>query len=131
MPEKWILHDKALPEAYDKKYRLLSVDASGIKLSYEGLDNFILLPELEELHLCNNNLDDFACDKIARIFRNCDRLEYLDLSDNKISHRGVEGLYQIRSLKKLIIKNTKASQFEFIELLVSLFEDILPQCQIV
>lgn len=100
---------------------------------YEGLDNFILLNELEELDLSGNfKLDDFSCDKLARLFRNSTALTYLNLSDIPlITNRGIEALYKIRSLKTLVIRETRAAKFPFIELLILMFNDVNPDCKII
>lgn len=102
-------------------------------LIYEGLDNFILLTHIEELNLSRNiKLDDWACDKLARIFRNSKSLEYLDLSDMPlVTHRGIEVMYKIRSLKTLVIRGTRAAQFPFIELLNLMLKDVNPNCEII
>lgn len=100
---------------------------------YEGLDNLISLNQLEELNLSNNwKLDDFACDKLARLFRNSTSLTFLDLSNiPQISHRGIEALYKIPSLQTLIIRGTKAAEYPFIELLILMFKEARPQCNII
>lgn len=97
------------------------------------MDNLTTLNTLEELNLSKNKLlDDYVCDKLARIFRNSRHLSVLDLSDNPlISHRGVEALHRIKSLKRLVIKGTKAANDPFIELLIILFNDVNPNCEII
>ncbi|CAG2178234.1 unnamed protein product [Oppiella nova] len=122
-----------MPNIYDARYRVTVVDASNVKLRYEAFDNFCLLDSLQELNLSKNKLiDDFVCDKMARLFRNSKTLTVLDLSDNPlITHRGVETLHRIRSLRKLIITGTKAAKYPFIDLLVILFNDVNPNCEIV
>ena len=103
-----------------------------VHLLYEGLDNFIQLNQLEEMHLAGNNLDDFACDKLARLFRNSTTLSFLDISNmSAISHRGIEALHKIRSLQTLIIRGTRAAQYPFIELLILMFNEVNPQCNII
>lgn len=93
----------------------------------------ILLNELEELNLSGNNkLDDWSCDKLARLFRNSKCLYYLNLSNiPRITHRGVEALHKIKSLKALIIKDTNVSKYPFIELLILMFNDVNPECKII
>ncbi|KAF7489133.1 hypothetical protein SSS_08001 [Sarcoptes scabiei] len=132
-PDLWETDHKKLPKTFDKKYRLLSIDASQLNLIYEGMDNLILLYELEELNLAQNcKLDDWSCDKIARIFRNSQKLTYLNLSDIPlITHKGIECLHKINSLKTLVIKGTKAANFPFIELLVLMYNEINPGCKII
>ena len=104
-----------------------------MKLRWEAIDNFLLLDSLQELNLSKNKLlDDFVCDKIGRLFRNSKNLSVLDISNNPlITHRGIETLHRIRSLRKLIISGTKAANFPFIELLIILFNDVNPNCRIV
>lgn len=106
---------------------------SDLKLRWEAFDNFSLLDSLQELNLSKNKLlDDFVCDKIARLFRNSKNLSVLDLSDNPlITHRGIETLHRIRSLNKLIISGTKAAKYPFIDLLIILFNDVNPNCRII
>ncbi|CAG2183035.1 unnamed protein product, partial [Oppiella nova] len=54
---------------------------------------------LTELDLSNNFLDDWSCDKLSRVFRSA-KLSSLNLSNNPlITHRGIESLHWIRSLK--------------------------------
>ncbi|XP_046916288.2 distal membrane arm assembly component 2 [Dermatophagoides farinae] len=131
-PHRWVTSLKEIPPTFDKKYRLISVDGSELALIFEGLDNLILLNELEELNLANNRLDDWCCDKLARLFRNSKTLSYLNINDNKwISHRGIEALYKIPSLKTLVIRRTKAAEFPFIDLVILMFNDINPNCNII
>jgi len=100
---------------------------------FEGLDNLILLNFLEELHLAGNyKLDDWCCDKLARIFRNSSTLQYLDISNTpRITHRGIEALYKIKSLKTLIIRGSKAAEYPFIDLLILMFNETNPHCEII
>lgn len=102
-------------------------------LRYISMDNFIMLENLQELDLSYNvYFDDWICDRLARQFRNSTQLRVLDLSYNPmISERGVETLHKIRSLKRIIITGTQASQFKCLELLKFLFNDINPECEII
>lgn len=103
-----------------------------MKLVTEAIDNFILLSRIEEIIFANNNFDDFTCEKIARVFRNCTTLKYLDLSGNDaISHRGVEALYKIPNLQILDIRGTKASKYQFVKLLIEVFNEVRPNCKII
>ncbi|OTF78439.1 hypothetical protein BLA29_008586, partial [Euroglyphus maynei] len=124
-PQRWVTSLDEIPKTFDKKYRLISVDGSELAIIFEGLDNLILLNELEELNLSGNRLDDWCCDKLARLFRNSQTLNYLNINDNKwITHRGIEALYKIRSLRTLVIRRTKAAEFPFIDLVIIMFNDI-------
>ena len=101
------------------------------KLRFEGIDNFQQMYSLEELDLSDNKLDDWSCNKIGRMFRNSNLIG-LNLSDNPlISHRGIESLHWIRSLKTLKIKGTKAAKYPFLELLINSFNELVPECNII
>ncbi len=104
-----------------------------LRLEYEAFDNLSMLQSLQELNLSGNKkLDDWSCDKIGRLFRNSTTLSTLNLSDNPlVTNRGIETLHKIRSLRKLIISGTNAAQYPFIELLILLFNDINPECEII
>jgi len=132
-PNIWIEDIDLFPNKYDKRYKLLAVDASNLRLEYEAFDNLSMLQSLQELNLSGNKkLDDWSCDKIARLFRNSTTLSTLNLSNNPlITNRGIETLHRVRSLRKLIISGTYAAQYPFLELLTLLFNDINPECEII
>ncbi|XP_054168169.1 uncharacterized protein LOC128965487 [Oppia nitens] len=130
-PNSWATKLSHFPRRYDPRYRLLSVDSSNLKLRYESLDNFVEMYSLQELDLSDNLLDDWACDKLSRLFRNS-TLHTLNLSNNPmITHRGIEKLHWIRSLNKLTITGTAAANYPFLDLLVLSFNDLIPDCQII
>lgn len=147
--DKWDSNYDALPNKFNDKYILVAADGGGMilfkkksakelvilgcNIIYEGLDNLTMLEYLEELYLNDNpKLDDWACDRIARQFRNSKRLAVLDISYNPlITHKGVETLHRIKSLKRLVITGTQAAQVDFLQLLIMLFKDVNPDCEIV
>lgn len=80
----------------------------------------------------NFKLDDWACEKLARQFRNSKTLTYLSLCNiPAISHRGVEVFHKIPSLRTLLIKGTKAAEHQFIELVILMFNEVNPHCRII
>lgn len=91
-----------LPNSYDPSYILEAVDVNGYDMYYEGLSNLCGLVKLKWLSLKDcKNIDDWGLDKISAEFP---KLEHLDISGcEKITERGLECLYRMASLKKLIV----------------------------
>lgn len=115
---KWITKSKELPTRYDDKFALTYIDLSKSGLVTEAIDNLIGLQYLEALDLSNNpKLDDFACDMLARQFRYSKTLKEINLSFNPyISIYGLDVLFKIPSLKRLVASSTLASNHEQKEL---------------
>lgn len=112
-----------LPITYDPHYILEAVDVNGLDLYYEGLSNLCGLTKLKWLSLKDcKNIDDWGLDKISAEFP---ELEHLDISGcEKITERGLESLYRMSKLKKLIITNhNKSVAFELSCLML---EDCIP-----
>lgn len=123
----WVEQDEKgmvkLPNRYDPQYILEAVDVNGFDLHYEGLSNFCGLVKLKWLSLKDcKNIDDWGLDKISAEFP---ALEYLDISGcEKITERGLESLYRMTNLKKLIVTNHyKSVAFE---LSCFMLEDCMP-----
>lgn len=101
-----------LPNTYDPYYIIEAVDVNGFDMYYEGLSNLCGLMKLKWLSLKDcKNIDDWGLDKISAEFP---ELEYLDISGcEKITERGLECLYRMTNLKKLIVTNHhKSVSFE-------------------
>lgn len=113
---------RELPNIYDPSYILEAVDINGFDLYYEGLSNLCGLTKLKWLSLKNcKNIDDWGLDKISAEFP---QLEYLDLSGCAITERGLECMYRMFGLKKLIVTNHhKSVSFE---LSCFMLEDCVP-----
>lgn len=169
--EGWFDDIKDIPKKYDPSFKVTKVKARrsynelfyfwviifimswffilGIELLYEGFDNLIALPYLEELDVSENPIDDWVCDRMHCIFRNTKKFKILNLSSTLVTEKGiyiifyayimswlfhftgVGTLVRIPSLQQLIIKNTPAASFDFLDLLILLFTDVNPNCEIV
>ncbi|XP_014473524.1 PREDICTED: ATP synthase subunit s-like protein [Dinoponera quadriceps] len=119
----WIDSDKDLPNTYDPYYILEAIDVNGFDLRYEGLSNLCNLTNLQWLSMKNcKNIDDWGLDKISAEFP---ELEYFDISGcEKVTERGLEALYRMINLKKLIVTNhNKSAAFE---LTCMMLEDCMP-----
>lgn len=113
-----------LPVNYDPRYILEAVDVNGFDLHYEGLSNFCGLTKLKWLSLKDcKNIDDWGLDKLSA---ELPELEHLDISGcEKITERGLECLYRVPNLKKLIVTNYKKRSVGF-ELSCLMLEDCIP-----
>jgi hypothetical protein len=129
----WYTEDRKVPATFDANFKLEIIDATGCDLLYEGLDNFLNLHHLDEFNLTGNKqLDDWACDKIARQFRFSTKLRTINLTGcSHVTDRGVTALLKIPSLTRLVVTDTAAAQYQFFDLFVTLFNDIRPNCEVV
>lgn len=116
-----------LPGTYEPLWFVEEIDASGIPLYYEALDNFKDLNRLKTVSFKGNpNFDDWCIERILAI---CPNIHSLDVSDcEKVTERGLEGLYRNLNLKNLII--TDFNHTASFELTVMLLEDSRPDINI-
>lgn len=116
-----------LPNKKDHTFKLEAVDASGIDLMYEGLDNFIQLTSLAYLNLSNcEHIDDWCLDRLHQLKR---ALRCLDVSGcANVTERGLASLHKL-DLEQLVMRNM--SGLESPELTVLMLEDIMPNTRIV
>lgn len=117
---RWIEKETDLPKHYSKSFKLTGISAKKARLVNEGIDNFVGLDYCETIDLSNNpRLDNFACDQLARQFRKSKHLTEVDLSYNpRISVHGLEILFRIPSLRRVIAIDTAATKYEDIDLFV-------------
>ncbi|XP_011867996.1 PREDICTED: ATP synthase subunit s-like protein [Vollenhovia emeryi] len=125
--DHWVERDEKgaydLPGTYNPNYVLEEADASGVDLYYEGLSNLCGLTRLRWLSLKGcRNIDDWGLDKISAEFP---KLEHLDISEcERITERGLECLYRMAGLKKLVVTNHHGSVA--LELSCFMLEDCIP-----
>lgn len=100
---------------------------------WDGLDNLSNLYYLEELNLTNNNaLDVFAFDKLCRQYRFSTKLRSLNVSRcANFCKRSLEIIHRIPSLEEVIITETPAAEYKFLQLVVMLVHDINPKLKII
>lgn len=124
-PNKWIVRTDGVPLQINRTIKLLRIDCSYSNIVPEGIDNFVGLEHLKSLNLSGNDmLNDFACDQLARQFRASKTLEEINLSNIPlISISGVERLIRIPSLKRILIQDTWAAEYEHFKLFSMLAED--------
>ncbi|KAF3421916.1 hypothetical protein E2986_01463 [Frieseomelitta varia] len=97
-----------LPEKYDESYVLEELDLSEYPLRYEHLYFIFNLYYLKTLSFKGcETINDWFLDKISAEYPN---LEQLDVSECKnVTERGLEALYRMPNLKKLIITNYRGT----------------------
>lgn len=113
-----------IPSKYDPSYELEAIKCDNIELYYEGLENIRRLKKLKYLSFKNVKLfDDWGMDRMSGSeFRS---LEVLDIRGTSVTSNGLQALYRIPTLKKLITDSKPEDNFEW-HLTVSMLNDILP-----
>ncbi|XP_043484140.1 distal membrane-arm assembly complex protein 2 [Leptopilina heterotoma] len=129
--EKWYqkIDDKQpedLPEKFDARFIAAAIDCTDMKLYYEGLLNFENLTRVKWLSFRGNPVFDEWC--LDRVVGQIPCVEYLDVSNcPKLNERGLEALYKLFYLKKLIVTNYEDSVA--FELTCLMLEDCNPNLE--
>lgn len=117
-----------LPDKYVDAMLIEAIDCEGTNLYYEGLENLRRLKHLRFLSFKNvDSFDDWCLDRISG--SEFENLEVLDLSGTEITERGIQALYRVSSLKKLILDDPYRS-VEW-KLTLAMLQDIIPDLEIV
>lgn len=126
---EWIKDDDSKQEEYDDKLPnkfepLLYVEAldfSKCPIVYEGLVNIKGLLKLKWLNFQGApHFDDWCLDRITADYHNT--LEYLDISDTKVTYKGLGALYRCSKLKTLKVNGIADSKL--FQLTCLMLEDI-------
>lgn len=91
------------------------------------------LHQMVELDLTNNTkLDVWAFDKLYRQYRYSSKLERILVRNcTKFCERSLEAAYRIPSLREIVITNTAASSYQFLDLVLMLLNDVKPDLKVV
>lgn len=117
-----------LPDRYVHGLFLEAIDCEGVKLYYEGLENIHRLRNLRWCSFKNmTTFDDWCLDRMSG--SEMDSLEVLDLSGTNVSSRGLQALYRIPTLKKLILTDPYRDM-EW-KLTVAMLQEIMTDLEIV
>lgn len=117
----------SIPNVYDPNYYVEAIDLNGFNIYYEGLENLFGLKYLKWISFKGCPLiDDWYIDKISAEFPT---VEYLDISEcQKVTERGLESLYRMPNLRRLIVTNHyNSSAFELTCLML---EDVNPYLKV-
>lgn len=129
---EWVTHGKEeyddhLPNKYDPSFYVEALDLTGMKIVYEGLVNILDLTKLKWLSFKNcPHFDDWCLDRISGAYG--DTLEYLDISNTKVTERGISVLYRMSKLNTLKVYNISNSAT--FNLTCLMLEDINPNINI-
>ncbi|CAH8838763.1 unnamed protein product [Trichobilharzia szidati] len=115
-----------LPNKYDDKFLLQTIDLSGTSIVYEGLEFLPCLTHLQYLRMRRCvYLDDFCLSRVGRI----KGLQFLDVSEcPSLTSKGLATLAQLKDLRRLIVSGNP--QIKDKELVCLLLEDDLPKVYI-
>lgn len=122
-----------LPAKYDEDYLVEKIDATGVQLIYEGLDNMVQLFHLTDLNLTkSHHIDVFGFDKIFRMYRFSTKLHRLNVSHcENFCERSLACCHRIPSLREVIITGTRAAEYKHIKLLVLQLQNIRPNLRVI
>nr|XP_033330065.1 distal membrane-arm assembly complex protein 2 [Megalopta genalis] len=119
-----------IPDFHDPDFILEAIDLKGYPILYENIENICNLLQLRWLNLGGcSTIDDWTVDKISAEFP---AVEHLDISDCiNVSPKGLQALYKMPNLKKLIVTDFQNSTE--LELTCLMLEDINPylKCEII
>lgn len=122
-------HRIPLPTKFDPSYEVESIKCDGMMLYYEGLENVRRLKKLKYLSLRNVKLfDDWGMDRVSG--SEFVSLQVLDIRGTSVTANGLQALYRMPSLQKLIIDPQPEESYAW-HLTVAMLQDILPDLQIV
>ncbi|XP_076183299.1 distal membrane arm assembly component 2 [Ptiloglossa arizonensis] len=121
--EKIMKNDSNLPTTYDVQFVLEAIDLKGYPLEFDNINNICNLYNLKWLSLKGcDTVNDWFMDKLAAEYP---MLEYFDVSECiNLTERGLEALYKMANLKKLIVTNHHNSVA--FDLTCFLLEDVNP-----
>ncbi|XP_069313477.1 distal membrane-arm assembly complex protein 2 [Eulemur rufifrons] len=104
-----------------------AVDASGCAINYEGLDNLLLLKELQSLSLQHcPHVDDWC---LSRLHPLASSLQELSLAGcPHVSERGLACLHHLQNLRRLDISDLPAVSIPGLTQI--LMEEMLPNCEV-
>jgi hypothetical protein len=130
--DRWVKADQegynSLPDRYVSTMLIEAIDCEGMELYYEGLENLRRLKHLRFASFKNIEFfDDWCLDRISGA--EFESLEVLNLSGTKVTEKGLQALYRIPSLKKLIIDDPRRNtQWE---LVIAMLNEIMPELEVV
>jgi hypothetical protein len=127
--EEEMPHEIPLPKNFDPNYEIEAIKCDNMTLYYEGLENLRRLKKLKFFSLRNVKLfDDWGMDRISG--SEFDVLETLDISGTSVTANGLQALYRMPSLRKLIADEKPEENIAWY-LTVAMLQDINPNLEIV
>lgn len=130
--KEWTVMDEdgnyTLADRYVHGLFVEEIDCEGATIYYEGLENMRRLKSLRFLSVKGmKSFDDWCLDRISG--SELESLVELDLSGTSVTEKGLQALYRIPSLKKLILDDrNKSTDWK---LVVAMLQEIMPDLEIV
>lgn len=129
--DRWVKDDagyESLPNRYVATMHVEAIDCEGMELYYEGLDNLRRLKHLRFASFKNIEFfDDWCLDRISGA--EFEKLEVLNLAGTKITEKGLQALYRVPSLRKIIIDDPNRNTQ--MQLVIAMLQEIMPEMEIV
>lgn len=103
-------------------YVVEAINYDNQPLHYEGVENITNLKECKSISLRNvRHFNDWCLDRLAGNY--LPGLEELDISGTDVTRFGLESLYKLPSLKRLIVDKSKMNTIEC-QLVFSMLEEM-------
>ncbi|KAL7051175.1 hypothetical protein ACKWTF_004368 [Chironomus riparius] len=116
-----------LPNKFNPHYEIEAIKCDNMVLYYEGLENIRRLRKLRYLSFKNvKTFDDWCLDRVSG--SEFEKLEILDISDTNVTANGLQALYRISSLKKLIVTHPETENPQW-TLTLAMLQDIFPSLE--
>lgn len=128
----WVKMDEdenyTLPDKYVHGMFVEAIDCEGMRLYYEGLENIRRLKGLKTLSFKGLEMfGDWCLDRVSG--SEFEALEQLDVSGTKVTYQGLQALYRIPSLKRLILDDPyRDTEWK---LTIAMLQEIMPELEIV
>lgn len=105
-----------------------ALKCDNMELYYEGLENIRRLTKLKYLSFKNvKQFDDWCLDRVSG--SEFSSLEMLDLSGTNITEKGLQALYRVPTLRKLILDSPQRDSAW--KLVIAMLQEIIPNLEIV
>lgn len=121
--------DIPLPNKYNPHFEIEAIKCDGMELYYEGLENLRRLKKLVYLSFKDVfTFDDWCLDRVSG--SEFERLTVLDISGTSVTANGLQALYRIPSLRKLIVTHPEREDPQW-NLTLAMLQDIIPELEVI
>jgi hypothetical protein len=118
-----------LPIKYDPAFQVEAIKCDGMVLYYEGLENLRRLKRLLYASFRGiKTFDDWCLDRVSG--SEFAKLEELDISETSVTANGLQALYRVPTLKKLVVTHPQEENSQW-SLTLAMLQDIMPALEIV
>lgn len=112
----------SLPTKYNAKYLVECINFDDQPLHYEGVENIDDLQECKSISLRNTrHFNDWCLDRLCGNY--LPKLEELDITGTDTTERGLEAIYRLPALKRLILDKSSRDTVEY-KLIFAMLEEM-------